>query len=333
MNTKRIAWADIAKGIGILAIIAGHMGVLSLIHLVFTFHVPLFFLISGYFLSTKDSLKDFALKKAKVLLIPYAFTCVLQIIAKIIVDLANHTPDQILSDVVERFIEALYGSGSSAVRTPFGIDQIGAIWFLLALFWSLLIVKYFIQKENGLLYICIIAGFSFVSAVFFWFPFSIQPGGIGALFVYIGYYARKRNVNFEKINYPLMLLGFVVFALEFHFEFFLSMASNKYDGLVLSMLGAIIISYAVICISVLIERIPLLSKPLTFFGKNSLVVLCFHIVDVDNVPWNLAYAQFDTWGISPTLSLCIVYVAKVCLMALCTFVVLKVKPLRKVFNR
>ena len=36
-----------------LCIIAGHFGIVSAGRFVFTFHVPLFFLLSGYFLSTK----------------------------------------------------------------------------------------------------------------------------------------------------------------------------------------------------------------------------------------------------------------------------------------
>lgn len=34
-----------------LCIIAGHFGIVSAERFVFTFHVPLFFLLSGYFLS------------------------------------------------------------------------------------------------------------------------------------------------------------------------------------------------------------------------------------------------------------------------------------------
>ena len=38
-----------------LCIIAGHFGIVSAERFVFTFHVPLFFLLSGYFLSTKGN--------------------------------------------------------------------------------------------------------------------------------------------------------------------------------------------------------------------------------------------------------------------------------------
>ncbi len=46
-------------------------------YLCYAFHMPLFFILSGYTLSVKDTLRDFVLRKAKVLLIPYCvFTCI-----------------------------------------------------------------------------------------------------------------------------------------------------------------------------------------------------------------------------------------------------------------
>jgi len=49
---KRILYFDIAKGIAILAVIIGHLGGLPDIlgRFIFSFHMPLFFLISGYFM-------------------------------------------------------------------------------------------------------------------------------------------------------------------------------------------------------------------------------------------------------------------------------------------
>ena len=72
---ERVRYFDIAKGIAILCIIAGHMGNGIINNFVFTFHVPIFFLISGYFLKNNTSLKEFALKKYKQLIRPYMRLC------------------------------------------------------------------------------------------------------------------------------------------------------------------------------------------------------------------------------------------------------------------
>lgn len=77
MNTtvakERMEWADIAKGI-VFFVIMGHMpSIPEEIKLwIFSFHMPLFFYLSGYFAKPENlTVKVFILKKAKQLLIPY----------------------------------------------------------------------------------------------------------------------------------------------------------------------------------------------------------------------------------------------------------------------
>ena len=40
---------------------------------------------------------------------------------------------------------------------PFQIKEIGSVWFLLALLWALLTVKFFVNVENGWIYVGVIA--------------------------------------------------------------------------------------------------------------------------------------------------------------------------------
>ena len=55
MKTKstRLQYIDIAKGIAMICIILGHLGNASINRIVFTFHVPIFFFITGYFTNKK----------------------------------------------------------------------------------------------------------------------------------------------------------------------------------------------------------------------------------------------------------------------------------------
>ena len=84
---KRITWLDMAKGVGIVLMVAGHLiGALQTIdnkpyfspvyQFIASFHMPLFFIISGILLRiTKEEEKDIRLilyRKAKTLLLPYA---------------------------------------------------------------------------------------------------------------------------------------------------------------------------------------------------------------------------------------------------------------------
>lgn len=78
---------------------------------------------------------------------PYLFMSFLLIIAKILVDIIKGNFNNILPDMWAVFIQALYGSDSNLNKTIMNIQQIGTIWFLLALFWALLIVKLFIKRK------------------------------------------------------------------------------------------------------------------------------------------------------------------------------------------
>lgn len=53
MNRDRAI--DIAKGIGIILMVIGHFNDLdrTTSHLIYSFHMPLFFIFSGYFLKNK----------------------------------------------------------------------------------------------------------------------------------------------------------------------------------------------------------------------------------------------------------------------------------------
>lgn len=66
-----------AKGWGMLLIMIGHLGINKLPQAtaiqvwLYSFHIPLFFFLSGYLFSTGKNLRDFALKKARTVVLPY----------------------------------------------------------------------------------------------------------------------------------------------------------------------------------------------------------------------------------------------------------------------
>ena len=70
-QTDRIAWIDIAKGYGILFVIFAHLDVGILGTWIYTFHMPLFFLLSGYVFGLKYDFRTFVNKKIHSIVIPY----------------------------------------------------------------------------------------------------------------------------------------------------------------------------------------------------------------------------------------------------------------------
>lgn len=68
---KRITWLDAAKGYGILLVIFAHVDYSYLRNIIYTFHMPLFFFLSGYVFSQKESFGSFLWSKVRRIIIPY----------------------------------------------------------------------------------------------------------------------------------------------------------------------------------------------------------------------------------------------------------------------
>jgi fucose 4-O-acetylase-like acetyltransferase len=75
---NRLPWIDTLKGIAISLVVLGHaMNTGPFRNWIYLFHIPLFFLLSGYLHKPVSNLGVYARRKAKHLLLPYVcFTIV-----------------------------------------------------------------------------------------------------------------------------------------------------------------------------------------------------------------------------------------------------------------
>ena len=73
MSQKRIEFIDLAKGICILCIVLGHIGIDTTIPGITNFVMPVFFVLSGLFFKDNEGVKTFTIKKINKLLVPFLF--------------------------------------------------------------------------------------------------------------------------------------------------------------------------------------------------------------------------------------------------------------------
>lgn len=197
---------DIIRGIAILCIIIGHMGVMKINRVVFTFHVPIFFLITGYFFSSKGTIGDFINKRIKTLIIPYAFTCIIMVCVAVVKELTMGDASNVMYVVKKWLYASIYGAGDS-YTTPFYIEGIGAIWFLWATFWGCVMLKILDcvnEKLRAVIVICVFC-VGYYSRNICWFPLSIQAGCTALLFLYFGFLIKRIYQGY------LVILGKIVF--------------------------------------------------------------------------------------------------------------------------
>lgn len=144
LNHNRIESIDIAKGIGILLMVMGHTGFGDVYDkLINTFHMPLFFFVSGYFYRPNKtrSFKEYLIHQINVLIVPYvAFAFFYEILHYIFTGEIS----------IQYFAKSLLSSNHNR------IDVAGALWFLLALFSSKIIYCLLEHRIKGVLNLTIV---------------------------------------------------------------------------------------------------------------------------------------------------------------------------------
>ena len=138
---------DVMRGIAIIFVVLGHAGVSSYVwSFIYSFHMPLFFFISGYFCNTNIDFKTFLKKKIKGLYFPFFKYYVLFIIASPILHRFLLTKNNYTS--IDSFLSALFLSFRFRVGA---IDLLGQFWFLPVLFFVTLLVYSCVKIFNQLI--------------------------------------------------------------------------------------------------------------------------------------------------------------------------------------
>lgn len=208
MLKHRIAWIDVAKGICMLSVIAGHLGASTINKVVFSYHLTVFFMLTGYTLKNNFSVEE-AKKRFRSLMIPYFFTCFgVMMMDCLNAVIANHgvSLSEITGIVSRDLLRSFIGSGSITKLGAVEIgSRIGAVWFLPANFFSVLLVqmllKYVPNTRKRYIVAILLAALGNMSASFVWLPFSIQAALFATPVVMLGYDAKQMNL-FDKLSPP-----------------------------------------------------------------------------------------------------------------------------------
>lgn len=244
LKHKRIDTFDIMKFFGIIMVIAGHMthyfqGV------IFSFHMPLFFVVAGYFYHAK-SIRDSFVKNVKHLVYPYILTALAIVLTYAACSLVKHD-----IDLKNWLIAMIYGSGSVNHSSPLfaKVPAIGAIWFLLALFWCKnmynVVCHYF--KKPLLISLCLSGIAVFLDRNVINLPFAILPE-IGAMLFYgLGDLLKQKGGIF-KFNPFLGVICILIWIVSF-LTSDMSMVRCYYQDILVNVIGAIGGTYALFLIS------------------------------------------------------------------------------------
>lgn len=300
-TNNRIPFIDIARGIAMLCIIAGHFGIISINRIVYTFHVPLFFVLSGFVYSKKaDSLGERIKGNVLKTIVPYLLGCfgimLFTVLWFFILGIGADIPQRII-----HIIRAmLWGAGTP--HEAYDVVQIGALWFLPALFTANLVLRCALHCKYPSIIVILAMFLAIFSNRYIWLPASIQPGLFASFYLYIGYCGRK---TFDR--YGLSRILFIVSLAIWFVAIFFNVSLNLVDlslgpNPLFSILSSLAGSYAVIYGSMLMEKhgrilSGILPRFLNLFGQVTLPVLLFHAIADFTFPWYLLYGALSNLGL------------------------------------
>ncbi|BAK55826.1 acyltransferase/acetyltransferase [Candidatus Arthromitus sp. SFB-mouse-Japan] len=271
------------RGFGIFLVVLGHSfpyikdintPIYNYIHsLIYSFHMPLFFMISGFFankLFKIKSLKDFKsfiLSKFKKLLIPYFIISTLTIPIKLILNKFSERP-LVLSETIKDILFFPWN------------NPIIFFWFIYVLFFMFLFAPVLI-KINKYLVLTILLAMSILTIdnieflaistilkyyIFFFIGLYIYP-------VYMNYRNKILNINLKQYrNILFILIPLILFLLNFNIDYNSLNVFYKYLTNILFILKSLLGIYVSFIICILLYKfrhIKLVSNTFDTLNKYS----------------------------------------------------------------
>lgn len=284
---KRIEYLDIARGIAIILMVIGHViGKNMARNLIFSFHMPLFIIVSGMFFREKK-IKDIIVNTIKKLILPYIVSIfIVDIFKYVIIEKNNFT------DVIINYLKQIMLSYSH-MKNDIEIDSIGVLWFMpfLAIirmgFYTL---KRMTKENDNLLGICCLL-FSYVGYLIgikgYWLPFSIDVALACLIFYYLGYFLIKKDLLNKIMNdKAILLIFFVIWIITVKFGS-IEIAVREYPNGFFTYIGAICGSILLMKASMFINnKLNFIGKILSWFGKNSMYVLICHYAEINLIKYD-----------------------------------------------
>lgn len=293
MTKKRIDWIDIAKGIAIILMIIGHTKLLpkSLISLIFSFHMPLFIVLSGVTFkipNNKENIKINIKKYVKRLLIPYIITVFICFFIHIIQTNNLFNFKFLIKDAVKWF---LWGNGCAYTFFGHNFEGIGPAWFLITLFFSKILFDYINlylkDKNNKMVVFSFLLLLGLEIGMVSWLPQGFDLVLVFLFYLYIGYWYQNEFKHFRINKAICFVVAFLIWTICLGFKLNIELAMRNYPYSILSVVESLCGCYCVIELCKIIADIKWLKKVFSFIGELSLIILCIHSIEQFLIDWQV----------------------------------------------
>ena len=272
-QAARIEYIDLLRSFGIVVMIMGHVGFSSFfdkwIHI---FHMPIFFIISGYFYKPV-SFSVMLKKRAKTLLVPYLCFGTLHLVIWFIMQ------GKIDSHSIYLFLWENTGC----------IPIAGALWFLTAMFFAE-IVFWFIQQmqlydvwKTVIAGIVVVLGMAYATYIPYRLPLALDVSMVAVGLLQIGFLAKKYCKRLLEMNFFTSIIGIIIFSIIGMLNGYINLREGSYAIWPLFWIDAVGMTFFlwnfIRYVYDWCKQIEMLKRPLTWInsvGRESIIFLCLN---------------------------------------------------------
>ena len=279
---------NIAKGVGIIAIVIGHTCIGFASNFVYMFHLQFFFFISGFLYSEIKYGNDPWLNmknKIKSLWLPYfliiSFFVIFHNLFLILGLQLQDTSNLSLTEILVRVCEAMFGYSEEILAGP--------TWFLRTLAMAMIIfgfivfISRIIERKSSLVVkiffqlVCVVAltvvGYPLILN-HIQLPADMQISFEVMPFIWVGYILRNYKGDVEKFLNPIVaVIAFVIVGVVSVFKSIDFAYGSEFPYMhLISLLGI----YGCLYIAKLIRKFKASTKIMAFVGELSLYIMFLH---------------------------------------------------------
>ena len=300
MEKKRLKYIDIAKAIGIILMVIGHCIPGKIANYIYLFHMPMFFMITGYVFKPEENLNgyiDFIKRKIKSLYIPFVmFNILFLVLNNLLIDigfLEVGYSNCVRIDTFAQFVKEL-------IKIFFLVNMMEicrALWFVRVMFVSIIIysgIRLILKKgyiNNVVFLISLISGYA-VS--------EITMGGaikqnialvlLGMAFIALGdlYRSIRCNIHFSKyVDGFAVAVSFIILYIMNENGAHINMVQLELANPILITITSMLGTFMVFEISTWLSNTKIKTL-MCYIGKHTMPILGLHYVAFKIV--NVIYA-------------------------------------------
>lgn len=264
-NKNRETWIDICRGVGILLVVLGHCNIPFVMYkMIYSFHMPFFFILSGYLFKNKKAIKEYGKKLWKRYIIPYFFLCMINFMIMAFLKPENNFGKYIIG--------ILYSRGTTE-----WMPNCSPLWFLTAITVALFLFNIILYKNNvwgGVL----VATAGTLSYLLYLFqipklPWNIDTAWMAIVFLFLGYQLyRYQDVLFQVNLSCCFGIGVLGLLAAYANPVAVNFNNNEYGNLFLMLIAAGGISF---CLIRVIQKYQPCAAIFGFYGKHTLFIMGF----------------------------------------------------------